>query len=89
MKQKDLAQPVNETKRTRTLGDLTWYRCVEGSAEVAPVEAVPFGDVLAAETWLKKALTDGDQAPGVFELHRVVKRIEPKAVVVAPRFEWK
>ena len=87
MKQKDLAQPVTETKRTRTLGDLTWYRCVEGSAEVAPVQAVPFEDVLAAEAWLKKALTDG-LSGGAFELHRVVKKVAPRAVVVPQRFEW-
>lgn len=81
--------PRAEHTRTRSLGQLQWYRATEGSAEVAPVEShEPFADVTAAEAWLKKALGDGAQAPGVFELHRVVKRVEPKAVVVAPRFEW-
>ena len=75
-------------KRTRVLGELRWYRCTQGSAEVCPVQSDAFADVLAAEAWLKKALADETVTPAVFELHRVVKRVEPKAVVVPQRFEW-
>lgn len=85
-------QVVSETEkpvRTRTLGELRWFARLDPERhEIEVIQDQPaFPDVLAADTWLKKELAEQTVTPGVFELHRVVKRVEPRRVEVL-RFEW-